>query len=740
MIILFAITLTAQNTFPSTGAAGIGTTAPNVSSLLEVKSTSKGILLPRMTQSQRNAIASPVEGLLIYQTDHTPGFYYYNGSAWNAVSTTGANKSLSNLTSPTAVNKSLIPGTSNTLDLGSSTNLWRKAYFGGDALINGLTVGLGNGGNGSNTALGFQALNSNTTGADNTAVGYQALQLNTSGSYNAATGVYALHNNINGVYNNAYGNAALTVNTSGVGNNAYGFYSLYVNSTGSYNAAYGHESLLSNTTGNNNSSFGTTALYSNTTGHSNVAIGVNTLFTNQTGSNLVAIGDSALHNNTVGGNTAIGSKALYANTSGVYNAATGFKGLYSNTTGSYNTANGYQTLYANISGYANTATGFYSLGNNTTGSLNTATGSEALFANTTGYYNTAHGYQTLYHNTSGFENTVNGLEALYLNTTGYDNTAVGAFADAYSNNNVGCSFFGSFTGNGSLGDKTDATAIGYYAVITASNQVRIGDNTITSIGGNVNWSNISDGRVKKNIKENVPGLSFINKLKPITYNLDLDAADKIIQRPEIKDKEGKVIQPSAFQIEARNQKQQIIYTGFIAQDVETAAKSLNYDFSGVDAAKNDKDLYGLRYAEFVVPLVKAVQELSKQNDDLKSEISDLKSQVELLQQNSSDAKPFKTSESSALQSSGKVQSILEQNIPNPFGNSTIIPFSIPQHCSSASIIITESSTGKTLKTIPVSCSDTQVKIDASEFSGGNYSYSLIVDGRVIDTKEMTLTK
>ena len=59
-------------------------------------------------------------------------------------------------------------------------------------------------------------------------------------------------------------------------------------------------------------------------------------------------------------------------------------------------------------------------------------------------------------------------------------------------------------------------------------------------------------------------------------------------------------------------KEQIRYTGFIAQEVEEAAKELGYDFSGVDAPKNDKDFYGLRYAEFVVPLVKGMQEQQEQ--------------------------------------------------------------------------------------------------------------------------------
>lgn len=59
--------------------------APAASAMLEVKATNRGVLIPRMTQAQRNAISSPATSLLIYQTDNTPGFYYYNGSAWTAI-------------------------------------------------------------------------------------------------------------------------------------------------------------------------------------------------------------------------------------------------------------------------------------------------------------------------------------------------------------------------------------------------------------------------------------------------------------------------------------------------------------------------------------------------------------------------------------------------------------------------------------------------------------------------------
>jgi endosialidase-like protein/trimeric autotransporter adhesin len=90
MVLIISKNTTAQtNKFPSSGAAGIGTTSPNSSSLLEIKSTTKGLLIPRMTQTQRNAITSPATGLLIYQTNATPGFYSYDGSAWKAVSSSG---------------------------------------------------------------------------------------------------------------------------------------------------------------------------------------------------------------------------------------------------------------------------------------------------------------------------------------------------------------------------------------------------------------------------------------------------------------------------------------------------------------------------------------------------------------------------------------------------------------------------------------------------------------------------
>ena len=149
LLVFCNLQLRAQNTFPNSGAAGIGTTTPASSSLLEVKSTTKGLLIPRMTKAQRDAIASPVEGLLIYQTNNTPGFYYYSSSAWTAISSKDASKNLNNLTAPTAVNADLLPGSTATTDLGSSSMRWRNAYINNIKFADGTTQSTAGGGGGS---------------------------------------------------------------------------------------------------------------------------------------------------------------------------------------------------------------------------------------------------------------------------------------------------------------------------------------------------------------------------------------------------------------------------------------------------------------------------------------------------------------------------------------------------------------------------------------------------------------
>ncbi len=79
----FYVTVSAQN-----GVRLSTTTGPaDPSAMLDIVSTNKGLLIPRMTETERLAIASPAPGLLVYQTNNSPAFYYYNGSGWVALST-----------------------------------------------------------------------------------------------------------------------------------------------------------------------------------------------------------------------------------------------------------------------------------------------------------------------------------------------------------------------------------------------------------------------------------------------------------------------------------------------------------------------------------------------------------------------------------------------------------------------------------------------------------------------------
>lgn len=84
----FVLSLQGQsNILPSVGPMGVGTARPDTTSgMLVVESTSKGLLIPRMSLAQRNAIASPADGLLVFQNNSDPGFYFRNGAAWQQIS------------------------------------------------------------------------------------------------------------------------------------------------------------------------------------------------------------------------------------------------------------------------------------------------------------------------------------------------------------------------------------------------------------------------------------------------------------------------------------------------------------------------------------------------------------------------------------------------------------------------------------------------------------------------------
>lgn len=288
---------------------------------------------------------------------------------------------------------------------------------------------------------------------------------------------------------------------------------------------------------------------------------------------------------------------------GAGNTFTGIGTGISNTSGIQNTANGYQALSDLTTGIGNSANGFRALWGNTSGGLNTANGIFALLYNNIGNENTAVGSNALSNTFSSNGNTAVGAKAGDTYDNGYYNTFIGSDADA-----AGTGYYNSI-------------AIGNSSRVTAPLQVRIGGSFIGSIGGYQNWTNISDGRFKKNIKENVMGLDFIMKLRPVTYNLDVSGISQ-----KLNESRGNDLQFS----KSISVKEITVFSGFVAQEVETVSKETGYDFSGVDKPKNENDFYGLRYAEFVVPLVKAVQEQQGLIREMQKKIETQQEQIKQL--------------------------------------------------------------------------------------------------------------
>ena len=501
---------------------GIGTTTPN--GALDVVSTNQGLLIPRVELTFTNVSApviNPASGVLanstliynsatngIFPNNVFPGFYYWDGLKWVRLNSESGWLLNGNTNTNSSIN---FLGTLDNNDL----IFRRNNIFSGKI-------------SSSNTAFGVNAFsNTSSSGLRSVAIGVNTLKVNTSGNDNVALGYGALENNTTGIQNTAIGTSSLSLNSSG-----------------GYNVAIGYESLTRNTTGILNTAIGVSSLYNNSSGRFNVAIG---------------------------------KSSMERNSSGISNTSVGYNSLYNNQTGNENVSIGKSSLERNINGSNNIAIGSSSLYNNQSTSYLIAIGTDSQTNNLSGSRNVSMGYQSLFANSGGSDNIAIGYRSFYL------------------------------------GDYMNSISLGSNTVITADNQVRIGNSSTTSIGGFTSWTNVSDERFKSNINyKSVPGLDFILKLKPVTYNLNNEKINTFLGS------------------NAANKVDTKLQTGFIAQEVAEAASSLDFDFSGVDKPKNKEDYYGLKYAEFVVPLTKAIQEQQKQIEQQKVEIEDLKILVKQL--------------------------------------------------------------------------------------------------------------
>lgn len=513
-------------------------TLPNASAMLDVSSSSKGLLIPRIALTSTTditTIKTPATSLLIYNTATagsnktavTPGFYYYNGSNWTPLTTTGT------------------ANTGKAWLLGGNAGISAADNFIGTIdnqplkfKVNNITSG-GIYTTSGNIAFGLYSLDSVTSGTSNSAMGYNTLHLNKDGDENSAFGTGALYANVSGGSNVAIGASALASSLAAHYNTGVGTYSLLHNISGNKNVGLGYNSLYSNLSGSNNIGVGTMASFMNGSGNNNIAIGNAASHNNVEGSNNMAIGDSALLKNMASYNMGVGYRALRSNTTGISNTAIGADAMYNNLTGNQNTALGRTTLFGNTTGIQNTALGHQAARYNQSGNSNTAVGFQSLLfnvansnntavgngslANTVSDNNTAVGRSALLDNTTGFSNTAVGYEALNSNTIGNNNTAVGYRAGVWGNSYVNATALGANAQAG-CSDCVVLGSVNGYNGATASAKIGIGTTNPQRTlhinpngnGGIAIGNNIQSGgytALTMGISQEIGGYAFIEGIK-----------------------------------------------------------------------------------------------------------------------------------------------------------------------------------------------------------------------------------
>jgi hypothetical protein len=477
--------------------------------------------------------------------------------------------------------------------------------------------------------------------------------------------------------------------TNGNANTFFGYRTGQSNS-GYSNSFFGCNAGLQNIGGSNNTGIGTSALANNNIGTQNTALGVNALVYNTSGSYNTGIGTGALSVNYTGSlNTAVGVAALAGNNAANSNVAIGYWALTNNSANN-NIGIGVFAMQNNKTGTNNVAMGVQALWNSTQSNNNTAIGHEALFHDSTGVNNSGTGYYVLYNNFSGSNNVASGYQALFTNVSGSNNTAIGYQADVVSNN------------------LSNATAIGNGAKVSVSNTMVFGNASITDnyFTGNVHATcgilTCSDARYKKEIKPISFSLNNLLKLEPVNYYFKTE--EELLR-------DG--ISSDAFH--GMNNKEKQI--GFIAQQVEPLFPELVH---------TDKEGYkSIDYSRLTPILVEAIKEQQQQIDELKKVVASIFSNSSTVATNRM-----------TVNLSDKDVAVLNPNAPNPFAEQTVIEYNIPSTANLAQLLFYDAA-GKQIKTVTITGKGQgQLIVFASDLSNGIYSYTLIIDGQLIDTKKM----
>jgi len=507
---------------------------PDASAILDVQSTTKGMLVPRMTTSQRTMINAPANGLLVFDLD-TGSFWFFADGNWQDLSSNGGGvgSSIADADQDTKIQVEEIADEDVIrFDVGGTERLTLSTNFSNEINLNFPN-------NNDNIFLGTNVGFSNTTGIFNTFVGHFAGSANTEGGFNTFIG-----------------RASGLSNTTGIANTFMGVDAGFSNTIGGFNTFLGRSAGFENTTGVENTFIGLSAGFNNTTGSGNVFIGYQAGF-NEMGSNKLYISNS---NTTspllygefdnqmlqINGQLNIADEYRFPTTKGTVgqllqlgsnddliwtdftvlqdldadtkiqveeiadedvirfdvggterltlstnfsneinlnfpnnnnNIFLGTNVGLSNTTGIFNTFVGHFAGSANTEGEFNTFIGRGSGLSNTTGIANTFMGVDAGFSNTIGGFNTFLGRSAGFENTTGVENTFIGRSAGSNNTTGSGNVFIGFSAGRANISRSGNVFIGYNSGLVNTSGQNNVflgTATGLVNT-TGSNNTFIGD-------------------------------------------------------------------------------------------------------------------------------------------------------------------------------------------------------------------------------------------------------------------------
>jgi hypothetical protein len=502
---------------------------------------------------------------------------------------------------------------------GLQTDSANLLYSGTDLTVYGITVGRGAGAVSTNTAVGASALTANTNGSSNTAVGYQAIYSNITGATNTAFGHRAGYF-VTSSDNTLVGNDAGRTITTGAQNTALGSYVMNnsVGVTGSENVGIGRAVLSALTSGSYNIAIGNGALVSNTTASNNTAVGYQAGYSNTTGTRINAFGREALYSNTTGNvNTAIGDYAMRLNTTGTNNFAAGSYAMEKNTTGSYNVAVGETALGNNTTSQQNTAVGYQALYNVLPATISVSAG-----ALTNGVEYTITGLGTVDWTSIGAASATVGVKFTYNNVTitgsggsvtqnvNAKNVAIGYQAGDVITTGTGNVIIGGGA-DPSANSGTDQIVIGNGVTGQANTNVTIGNGTgkiYNAYTVNATWTQTSDGTMKNVIGPDSLGLSFINRLNPILFTWKA---------------QNDLPPDHPYYAEENKRDTTRVIHGFVAQEVKAALDAEGCStFNGWD--QGDDGIQAISREMFISPLVKAVQELSAQVEQLKAELAALK--------------------------------------------------------------------------------------------------------------------